>query len=349
MSAEAPKEAGTTAPVTPQKPEGGFSRFLRKLFEVPSESHQTQQPLPMVVQPPPGLEDFTAKIQQGVDEVLSAQKQLELDRQKAETDRLAREAAQELLIEQLQKDWVDRGTQEIIRREDAIAEADKILKDFRIEERLQVIRATVWEGKGEIKPIKPVFDQAPDADVEKRVKVYGGVGKSDRLGGFELAYQYPFYEKVYGYIKRKVEFKTKGIDVVPLSIVGGGFGVIEEGGSGCGDYYWKYRPCTEAILLSISIWNLCEDPTNSQTVLRVSGTTLGSKLRNPHYLFFEGAIIPVENDDSKTLLEEALVNESKKRFFPSELKKQSADLAKKQNDFGWNSWVHEVPDNYASN
>lgn len=45
MSVEAPKETGTPTPVTPQRPEGSFRRFLRKLFDVPLESQHAQQPM----------------------------------------------------------------------------------------------------------------------------------------------------------------------------------------------------------------------------------------------------------------------------------------------------------------
>ncbi|MBI2085854.1 hypothetical protein HYT74_00775 [Candidatus Daviesbacteria bacterium] len=46
MSAEAPKEAGTTAPIPSQEPEGGFSRSLNRLFGDPS----ILQPTPKIVQ-----------------------------------------------------------------------------------------------------------------------------------------------------------------------------------------------------------------------------------------------------------------------------------------------------------
>ncbi len=44
MSTEAPRGNGTGGASTPRKPEGGFSRFFRRLFAVPSESQPPQQP-----------------------------------------------------------------------------------------------------------------------------------------------------------------------------------------------------------------------------------------------------------------------------------------------------------------
>lgn len=176
MSAEAPKEAGTTAPVTPQKPEGVFSRFFGRLFAELSESQPTQQPVSRVVQPPPGLEDFAAKIQQGIEVHLSAQRQQELDRKNAEAAKIAAEVEKQANAAQRQRELED---QERITREEAITEAAKVLKDFRIAERLEYIRDTVWEGKGKINPVESKFG----------IKI--GEKRGDILGGFELVFRYP--------------------------------------------------------------------------------------------------------------------------------------------------------------
>lgn len=188
MSVEAPKEAGTTAPITPQKPEGGFSRLLRKLLEVPSESQSTPQPVSRIMQPPPGLEDFAAKIQQGRDDHLSTQRQQELDRKNAVAVRLSAEVAEKAQAVAKQRELKET-------RVEAVTAAKKILDEFQVEEKLKYIRGTIWGGKGRIRFIEPEFE---------RRSIYGTVEPSNRLGGLELVYQYPLFEL------RKSEYDLSG-------------------------------------------------------------------------------------------------------------------------------------------
>lgn len=69
MSAQERKEASTTAPITPQRPEGGFRRFLRKLFDMPLESQHIQQSTPTIVQSSQGLEKTATNLSAGVADV----------------------------------------------------------------------------------------------------------------------------------------------------------------------------------------------------------------------------------------------------------------------------------------
>lgn len=171
MSTEAPRNSGQGEPVPPQRSKDGFSGLLRRLFIAPTEPQPTQQSISRIVQPPPGLEGFATGLKQGIDSHFTSVKQQELDRQNAEASRLSAEAAKQAQEEVKKKELAG---QERIRREEAIAEANKILENFRIRERLEYIRDTVWEGKGEVMPIEP---------------------NSDCFGGFDLVHKFPSFTK----------------------------------------------------------------------------------------------------------------------------------------------------------
>lgn len=262
------KEAGATAPVTPQKPEGGFSRFLRKLFDVPSESQPTQQSAPRIIQPPPGLEDFAAQIQQGVNEHLSAQRQQELDRQKAEAAKIAAEVEKQAITAQRKRDLEDR---ERITREEAITEAAKVLKDFRIAERLEYIRDTVWEGKGKINPVESKFG----------IKI--GEKRGDMLGGFELVFRYPS-------VRFWDEWHTSDSDGVGTC--------TEENFYNINHTYGHAEISEDLTILAIDVLNLHGDSGNGEKVLRVDGC------------MFLSSEIPTETKDGEAVLEAALIRES---------------------------------------
>lgn len=171
MSAEAPRNSGQGEPIHPQRPDGGFSGFFKRLFAVPSEPQPAHQTTSRIVQPLPGLEDFAAGLKQGIDNHFASVRQQELDRQNAEALRRSAEAARKAQEETKQRELAD---QERVRREKAIAEANKMLENYRIRERLEHIRDTVWEGKGQVKPLEP---------------------SSNLLGGFELVHEYPSFTK----------------------------------------------------------------------------------------------------------------------------------------------------------
>lgn len=69
MSAEAPKEVVTPALSTPQKPEGVFRAYLRRLFTVPPELQQIEQLTQTIVPISQGLEKTTTDLSIEVAEV----------------------------------------------------------------------------------------------------------------------------------------------------------------------------------------------------------------------------------------------------------------------------------------
>lgn len=171
MSAEAPRNSGAGEPIHPQRPDGGFSGFFKRFFSVPSEPQPAYQTTSRIVQPPPGLEGFADGLKQGIDSHFTSVRQQELDRQ-AEILRISNiTAANQAQEETRQRELAE---QERVRREIAIAEANKILEDFHIRERLEYIRDTVWEGKGQVKPLEP---------------------NSSWLGGFEVVHEYTSFTK----------------------------------------------------------------------------------------------------------------------------------------------------------
>lgn len=171
MPIEATRGHGTEESIHLRGLKGRFSGFLKKISGVQPELQSTQQRVPKIIKPPPGLEDFTTGLKQGIDNHFTSVRQQELDRQNAEVSRLSAEALKKAQEETKQKELAE---QERIRREKDIAEANKILENFRIKERLEYIRDTVWEGRGKVKPLEP---------------------KPSWLGGFELVHEYPSLTK----------------------------------------------------------------------------------------------------------------------------------------------------------
>lgn len=184
MTAEAPKSSGITAPVAPLKSEGGFSRFMRRALDFLSDQPSTQTPIPRIVQPPPGLENFATNFQQGISNHFAAKRQQEIEQQNAEAIRLATEAERSRLeLERYQK----AEEPERLRREKALAETAEILKRFQVAEKLEYIRLSQWGGKGEVKPVEPEFD------INQIYRRSGSEDRLDRLGGFQLTHYYPYY------------------------------------------------------------------------------------------------------------------------------------------------------------
>lgn len=190
MSAQERREAGITAPITPQRPEGRLSRFLNRLFGEPSGLQPIQlstlvQPSTLrIIQPPPGLEDFATNFQQGMNDHFAVKRQQKIEQQNAEAIRLAAEAERSRLeMERYRK----AEEPERLRREKALAETSEILKRFQVAEKLEYIRLSQWGGKGEVKPVEPEFD------INQIYRRSGSEDRLDRLGGFQLAHYYPYY------------------------------------------------------------------------------------------------------------------------------------------------------------
>ena len=95
MSAESPRNNGTGESIPHQQPEGGSSRFFRRLFAV----------LPTIsgLQPPLGLENFAAKIQQGITNHLVTARQQEIDRRNRDDILIAAETKEKAIAAQNQK------------------------------------------------------------------------------------------------------------------------------------------------------------------------------------------------------------------------------------------------------
>lgn len=184
MSAEAPKNTGITAPVTPQRPEGGFSRFLRRFVTGVSEPQPIPQSKPSVIQPPLGLENFAAGIKQGIDGLSASIRQQELDRQNAEITRQAAEINVKTIAEQRQKELDQK-------RATVLTEGKRVLNELRVEEKLRYINDTQWGGMGKVRPVEPRFACGGDSDYCNGNRLDNRVW--DFLGGFELVYFYPAY------------------------------------------------------------------------------------------------------------------------------------------------------------
>lgn len=187
MSAEAPN--GTGDPTPPQKSKGRFSGLLVSFFRGPD-----QKPIgpgtPSTQHPPAGLENFAAKIQQGIDSHLAAQKQQEVDTINA---RVAAEAEKARVAAEAAARQRDLAEQNRIRVEKAAAECADVLKDFKIAERLEYIRQNIWKGRGEIRPIQPArgLMRTPETTNHghKPQKI-----SYDNMGGLELVFEYPTIE-----------------------------------------------------------------------------------------------------------------------------------------------------------
>lgn len=178
MSAEVPKEAGTTAPIIPQKPGGGFRKFLKRLLEPVA-----MQPTSRITQPPPGLENFADTIQSVIDGRFAAERQKNLDIEAAKAAQRAAEAEEKIKAarnqEKLERQEIDRQYRE--EQEQIEKEVLAILEPFRVVDRLQYIKDAVWGGKGEIRP----------------------------HNGLELVYSYPSFE-VFGQPGYEGHFSIEG-------------------------------------------------------------------------------------------------------------------------------------------
>ena len=174
MSAEAPRNTGTGDPINPQRPESGLSRALRGFF-----GEQTHR----AIQPPPELENFTDRLRQRVVDVTSeldiARRQVELDRinlARQDAERLAREKEAR---EKQERQFADDKLQ-------ALEEIKKIMARLKIRDRLGLINAHVWEGKGQIRDIST----PPESATERFLPDSKDDDLSALQAGYELIYSY---------------------------------------------------------------------------------------------------------------------------------------------------------------
>ncbi|MCL5784236.1 MAG: hypothetical protein M1142_02695 [Patescibacteria group bacterium] len=338
MSAEAPKQTGITAP---QEPQGCLPGFLRRIFGItePSKNPTLITSQPTFGQPPPGLENFADKINSVVDGRLAAdqQKALDLENMKAAEAAAAAEAfAKSEKLRRQEAIKLQEEQQELIRKE-----TDGILEVFRVAERLQYIKDTIWGGRGEIRRAAGrTFIAGKKACYTHQNYAYNW---THDMGGLELFYQYPSVRMQY---VPKVEGR--------LNI-------------GSGDYTpghpetQRYEPAINSTALRITVVNVEQDSGNDRKELCISSVSVGYP--GEHFLSgwteqkqtnleFYSASIPREAADSETLLETALYNETVRRVehgsSPAALEERARkelDQAKKSPK--WQKWV-AVPDGQPS-
>lgn len=310
MSAESPKEAGTTAPITPQKPEGRFSRLLRKLFEVPLESQHTQQPVPRIVQPPPGLEDFADTIQSVIDGRFATERHKEHDIEAAKAAQIAAEAEEKRKaarnqeeLERQERDRQYRENQEQIEKGVLV-----ILEPFRVVDRLQYIKDAVWGGKGEIRPI-----------VES--------------SGLELVYSYPSL-KLLVQPGHEGHYPREG----PSS-----------SSSPSSQKYEPYTSSTSLRIIVTyrevdKVLDTGQVSWVARKELRISSIIDSFPVKKADPIEFFSVRIPREAEESEALLESALKQEAVARvdkgYLPSQLEEAARkELARAKKSGGWMKWV----------
>ncbi|MBI2036584.1 hypothetical protein HYT17_03065 [Candidatus Microgenomates bacterium] len=292
MSAEAPRSNDAGEPIPPQRREGGFSRFLRGFLKLPFEIQQ--------VQPDPELSDFAGKIQQVVGGHLATVRQQEVSVRNREATLATLEAEERARVAQRQRELEQK-------RATAMTEANGILSEFRVEERLRYIQRAVWEGRGRIRIIEPEFGT-----------------NSDRLGGLELVHQYPFFR----YRTKEIVFNSwdggsrtesqyaPDVAQTSLSII-----ISRKQGSGEGEE-------------TLDINSQYEVGTREQRTPRFRSETVS----------IIGVHIPISTTDSRTLLDSAFAQETTYRLtnqlLPSQLEKNAGRiLAEVQRLPSWSKWT----------
>lgn len=310
MSAEAPRNSGTGEPFHPQRPDGGFSGFLRRLFGAPSEPHSTQQPISRIIQPPPGLENLANQIQHGLNDLSTAE---EHKRQELVAWRISR-AERKVTEEQRNNEIREQAR---LKKEAAAREAIHVMQDFGMADRLKYIRETVWK-KGEIRIIEPEFDSR-----------LVGNEFGDRLGGLELIYSFPSFTKEdqehhswrYVSVQRNTRLSVHVVDRL---------------------WQWVDVPGRSTARR--------EDFEGSKRVLQISSHGLkhasSSSPYPPYYFdFISSVYIPIDAEDSKALLEAGLAQDCIHRVAAGLLPSQIEAVAKKElaesrrNQLGGGGWV----------
>lgn len=310
MAAETPKYGEDSQP---SQLGGCLPWFLRRFF---------------VPQPPPGLEDFATKIHQRIDNHLTAQRQQQLKRRNAETARVADEKRREVEAAQYQRELEQEKTS-------TLAEAKKILDDFRVEEKLKYIQKTVWKGKGRIRLIEPNIEIKKDPILGIKNPIFGSL---NILGGFELVHEYQL-----------PVFREKAV----------------YGSDGEGPYYrWQYEPETSGTNISIVIVGQRGSGGDGKMMSVRSEYSIGQRkeeyfgygngTRHEHYsVGSAGDIptvdIPIESRDGASLLDSALAKETDYRLThnlrPSQLEDRArAILAEAKRKPCWLKWTANAHD-----
>lgn len=303
----------------PKRDQGGRSGFLRRFIVGDSEPKSTPKSKPRVIQPPLGLENFADQIQSVVDGRFAAQRQKEHDDIEAaravqiEADRKAAEA-----LSKPYRDEEDRKYRE--KQEQAAKELAAILERFRVVERLEYIRDTVWGGKGEIRP-------------DDTYQFKDDYGTHTFRGGVKLVYQYP------------------GVKLLDMPQVFGYAGI--DGPSRLGNpHMQKYVPDTWSTNLRIGVYDTKKDSGEDQKRLSISSFRdlsisghqyFQEALESQQCPQFFGDFIPRETNGSEALLEEALKQETIKRvdegLLPSQLEKSARKmLTEAQRGPNWQKW-----------
>lgn len=166
MSAEAPKNSGQGEPIHPQRPDGGFSGFLKRLFSVPPEPQRIQEETPRIIQSSLELSAFATRINTAVDNGLDMARKAEVEKIEQER-KLAELAIRE-------KESQENARRQLIESRLRSLEATKqIAEELKIRDRLAYINDSVWEGKGKLLNLS-----SEPEDI-------------DQYFGFKLVFSYP--------------------------------------------------------------------------------------------------------------------------------------------------------------
>lgn len=254
--------------------------------------------------PKTGLENFSGKLQQGIAGKLAEDEQHKQEWQKRIDGLRAEEADKQAKLEAEQR---ERTEQLRIKTEKAVAEGTEVLASFKVAEKLEVIRQTVWEGKGEIISTKTWFDYPCNDEYSKeRDRIWRGYYKQghrptyDLLSGLELVFKYP--------------------DVVWVQ--------TRDNGDGGTTSTFDYSPSSGGVAnqfigitsLNIHVLNIHEETKEDRKILMISSTEpfLRGRIR-------EDVMIQVNAENSETILNEALIEDSAYRttsgLIPSQLEK----------------------------
>lgn len=166
MSAEAPENSGQGEPIHPQRPDGGFSGFFKRLFAVPPEPQRIQEETPRIIQSSPELSAFATRINTAVDNGLDMARKAEVEKIEQER-KLAELAIRE-------KESQESARRQLIESRLQSLEATKqIAEVLKIHDRLEYINSSVWEGRGELRNISSKLEDI------------------DQYFGFKLVFSYP--------------------------------------------------------------------------------------------------------------------------------------------------------------
>lgn len=213
------------------------STFVRRLIKIPNQNHP-QESILKIVAPPPGLEGFATRLQEGIDTHATLLRQREVERKNTEAARLRADAEYKAKEEQRKRDLIE---EERLRKENALAEATRVLHKYQVLEKLKYIQQTVWEGKGEIKSVETQFNPNKEKG-------------SDKLGGLELVYSFPSHTS-----------EERGDPPHRIGRL----------------YQWRNMPTTESMQLSVSVFAIRGESEATREIIGVSSDlnqwTVGTK------------------------------------------------------------------------